>query len=140
MATLLSLTFFSDPAQLKLVRSQVRRVLGELRCAEKFTDDFVIAVNEACMNVMQHAYLGDRSGRIDLVLDGDDREIVVRLIDYAPPVDLSRIRPRDVADVRPGGLGTHFIREVMDDCIYGHLEGRQGNTLQMSKRLEPLAT
>lgn len=136
MAALLTLAFPADPAQLKPVRDRLRQALGDLGCATKFADDFVIAVNEACMNVMQHAYLGDRSGRIELVLERDDRDLVVQLIDFAAPVDLTRIRPRDVADVRPGGLGTHFIREVMDDCVYGHLEGRIGNRLMMRKKLE----
>lgn len=136
MATLLTLTFPSDPAQLKPVRDVVRQTLAARGSNGKLTDDVVLAINEACMNVMQHAYLGDRSGRIELELCADDRDLVIRLIDYAEPVDLSRIKPRDMAELRPGGLGTHFILEVMDDCVYGHLEGRTGNILQMRKRLE----
>lgn len=136
MQRLLTLKFVADPMHLKMVREQVRSAVTGTGCGAKFTDDFVIAVNEACMNIMQHAYHGDRSGEIELEINNNGDELVVRLIDYAAPVDPNRIRPRDVAELRPGGLGTHFMREVMDDCIYGHLEGSAGNILQMRKRLE----
>ena len=61
---LLELRFTSDPKRLKMVRDQVQQAAGQLECTKKLVSDLIIAVNEACMNIMEHAYNGDRSGEI----------------------------------------------------------------------------
>ena len=45
----------------------------------------------------------------------------------------SSIKPRDLSDVRPGGLGVHFIREIMDQVVYD--PGGECTELRMTKRL-----
>ena len=135
MDSLLELRFFSDPKKLRMVRERVQDVSEELGINKKIISDLVIAVNEACMNIMQHAYKGERGGEIVLELLHDGEKIEVVVSDFAEPVDLETIRPRELDDVKPGGLGTHFIREVMDECDYGHLDGGQGNVLTMKKKI-----
>jgi sigma-B regulation protein RsbU (phosphoserine phosphatase) len=46
----------------------------------------------------------------------------------------AEIEPRDLDDVRPGGLGVHFMREIMDEISYLPQEGDYGNILRMVKR------
>ena len=41
---------------------------------------------------------------------------------------------RDSDDIRPGGLGTHFIAEIMDEYNIGHLDEGEGNYLDMKKK------
>jgi sigma-B regulation protein RsbU (phosphoserine phosphatase) len=131
----LRVRFPSDPQGLKTVRSQVREIAASCGCAEKTAAELVIAVNEACMNIMQHAYKGDCSGEIVLEITNNGDELEFQLTDFAEPVDCSRIAPRDLDELRPGGLGTHFIREIMDEFVYGHLEGECGNYLRMKKKI-----
>jgi sigma-B regulation protein RsbU (phosphoserine phosphatase) len=133
---LLELRFNADPKQLRMVREQVSAVLEPLGCGRKLTADLVIAVNEACMNVIQHAYKGDASGEIVLEIINNGSELLVNLVDFAAPIDPSKVRPRDINELRPGGLGTHFIRELMDETVYGHLADRNGNVLRMRKKLQ----
>ncbi len=52
------------------------------------------------------------------------------------PIDPKTVRPRDLDDVRPGGLGTHFIAEVMDDAKFERPPSGNGNLLIMVKRIE----
>lgn len=132
---LLELRFQADPGHLKMVREQVQLVTGQLPFPKKLVADIVIAVNEACMNIMEHAYKGDRSGEIVLEINNNGEEIEVVLTDFAEPVDFTCIRPRPLDDLRPGGLGTYFIKEIMDECDYAHLQGKAGNVLRMTKRL-----
>ena len=132
---LLELRFASDPKRLRMVRERVQEVAETAGCTKKLVSDLVIAVNEACMNIMQHAYKGDRSGEIVLEIQNNGAELEVMLTDFAAPVDAETIKPRDLDDIKPGGLGTYFIHEIMDDCSYGHLEGQTGNILTMKKRL-----
>jgi sigma-B regulation protein RsbU (phosphoserine phosphatase) len=132
---LLELRFPADPARLKMVREQVQQAAGRLDCTKKLVSDLTIAVNEACMNIMEHAYKGDRSGEIVLEINNNGAEIEVLLTDFAAPVDLTSIKPRALDEVRPGGLGTHFMQALMDECDYRHLQGQAGNVLRMTKRL-----
>ena len=131
----LELRFPSDPKRLRMVRERVQEVAEEIGCSKKLISDLVIAINEACMNIMQHAYKGDRSGEIVLQIQEDSGDLHVVLTDFAAPVDPGLIRPRNLEDVKPGGLGTYFIQEIMDDCTYGHLDNSAGNYLRMRKKI-----
>ena len=122
--------------RLSLVRAVVKRASETAGCSEGLCEQIVLAVNEACMNVIQHAYRGDASGEIVLEILKNNEELCFRIEDHAAPVDLERVRPRDLEDIRPGGLGVHFICEIMDDWKMGHLEGGRGNFLEMTKKID----
>lgn len=132
---LLELRFESDPQRLRSVREAVQQAAERCGCTRKFAADLVLAVNEACMNIMQHAYKGNPRGEIVLEIVRVGRELEVRLVDYASPVDSCAIKPRRLEELRPGGLGTFFIQELMDDCEYGHLEDEAGNFVCMRKKI-----
>ncbi|MDZ7736819.1 MAG: ATP-binding protein [Gammaproteobacteria bacterium] len=129
------LRFPSQADRLCIVRALVKRVAEFVGCDAALAEQLVIAVNEACMNIIQHAYGDDSPGEIVLEIFNNADTIRFRLQDFAAPVDLNKIKPRELGEVRPGGLGTHFISEIMDECKMGHLEGNRGNYLEMSKRI-----
>ena len=131
----LEIRFPSQGNRLKLVRSLVHDAAMLCGCSEDCADRMVIAVNEACMNVIQHAYQQDPNGEIILAIWHDQDRMIFRLVDFASPVDVEAVRPRDLDDVRPGGLGTHFIREVMDDIAFLPPPDGAGNLFQMVKRI-----
>ncbi len=133
--SLLEMRFASDPRRLKRVRERVLHAAEKCGCTRKIAADLVLAVNEACMNIMQHAYKGDPQGEIVLEIRRVGGELEVRLIDYATPVDPKDIKPRPLDELRPGGLGTFFIRELVDDCEYGHLQDEAGNFVCMRKKI-----
>ena len=93
-----------------------------------------MAVDEACQNIIRHAYRGS-GGEIVLSVRCDDGELVLSLVDFAPRIDPSKVKPRDLTDVRPGGLGTHFIREIMDDARMERAADGRGNVLDLTKRI-----
>ena len=133
---LMEVRFQSKPERLCLIRSLVRSAATNSGCSGELCDKLVIAVNEACMNVIQHAYKGDESGEIVLEILNNGSELLFRLKDHAAPIDLNSVKPRDLDQIRPGGLGVHFIREIMDDYRMGHLEKGAGNFLEMIKRID----
>ena len=136
MERLAELCFPSSPDQLRGMRTVVKTAVSLTGIGSEESALIVIAVNEACINVMQHAYKGVSGGEIKLELfnNGEARELIVHLVDFAAPVNVDAIRPRDLEDIRPGGLGTYFMREIMDSCEYGRLDGDQGNILRMTKK------
>lgn len=134
-ARLLELRVAAQPAELRRVREAVSRALAQAGCEPRTAAALVLAVNEACMNVIQHAYRDEAGGEMVLEVLGLDGVLEFRLRDFAAHAELARIAPRPLDDIRPGGLGTHFIREIMDECEYAHAPGGRGNVLRMRKRL-----
>ncbi|MBY0429973.1 MAG: ATP-binding protein, partial [Rhodospirillales bacterium] len=130
----LLLRFPAQPCQLKAVREAVRVQAEAVGLDAGCARDVMLAVDEACKNIIQHAYAG-RAGEIVLEAAREDDCLVVRLIDFAEPVDPATIRPRALDELRPGGLGTHFIREIMDDIRFLPPPAGAGNLLQMVKRI-----
>ncbi len=88
------------------------------------------------MNVIQHAYHGEEDGEIIIEFWGEANELLIRIIDFAESVNLRKIQPRDLDDVRPGGLGVHLIHKVMDSVEYRHQDNGTGNVLEMRKKLQ----
>jgi sigma-B regulation protein RsbU (phosphoserine phosphatase) len=132
---LLSLRFPARPERLGAMREAVEAACREAGCGESCTRDVVLAVDEACQNVIRHAYAGDPDGEIELEITRDGDRLVVLVRDFAPPSDPASVHPRDLADVRPGGLGTHFIHELMDEEELRPVEPGPGNLLRMVKRI-----
>ena len=132
---LLELRFPAVAERLGPVRAAIKERVAACGAARACVDDVVLAVDEACQNVIRHAYGEHRSGEIVLQLELEGRELVLTLIDFAPPVDRSAVRPRDLDDVRPGGLGTHLIGELMDSAEFVEPPAGCGNLLRMRKRI-----
>jgi anti-sigma regulatory factor (Ser/Thr protein kinase) len=130
---LVSLAFCSRPSRLKLLRCVMRDAADLIGLDEKAADAVVLAVNEGCMNIIQHAYAMDPDGRIEVRVLRQDGAMVIQLRDYAERVDEQAVCSRDLDDIRPGGLGVHLMQCLMDEC--GFLEPPEdgGNLFQMKK-------
>jgi anti-sigma regulatory factor (Ser/Thr protein kinase) len=122
------------PYQLKQLRFIVQNAMRNVGFTDSEVERIVLAVNEACMNIIQHAYKTDPSGEILLEICHNDDEVLFRLTDFADPIDPKNIQGRDLTDVRPGGLGVHFMEEVMDDINFCHPVNCTGNILEMRKK------
>lgn len=132
--SILELHFPSRPDQLQSVRCQVRKAVEEMGFKGDTCHCLIVAVNEACMNVIQHAYGPSREGEVILEVFDTPAAAVFRLTDFAPPVDKCTIKSRDLDDLRPGGLGVHLIRQVMDEVDFRNDPEGIGNILVMTKR------
>jgi sigma-B regulation protein RsbU (phosphoserine phosphatase) len=133
---LLRLRFPARANQLRRVRQAVREQTKASGCSEQCSADVVLAIDEACQNVIRHAYGNEPSGEIVLEIERRGEELVFSLRDFAPPIDPACVKPRDLDDVRPGGLGTHFIQKVMDEMEFVPPPSGGGNLLRMVKRIE----
>ncbi len=132
---LFSLTIPSQPDRLKLVRNAVRETANFCGCNVEDCRDIVIAVDEACQNIIRHAYGGAPDGEIAIEICRQDNNLIILLRDFADAIDVSLVKPRDLEDLKPGGLGTHLMREVMDDVQFMPPPSGGGNLLKMIKRL-----
>jgi sigma-B regulation protein RsbU (phosphoserine phosphatase) len=134
--TLLERRFPAQPGELSSVRAAVRQAVESGGGSSECAADVVMAVDEACQNIIRHAYAGDPDGSIVLRIERRGHELVISLIDFAPGVDPEQVKGRDLDELRPGGLGTHLIRQAMDEVDFVDPPPECGNLLRMVKRLE----
>lgn len=78
----------------------------------------VLAVDEAVTNVIKYAYEMDCSQEIRVSLEAHEGSLEIRIRDHGKPVDTASLKSRDLEDIRPGGLGIHFIRSIMTEVCY----------------------
>lgn len=132
---LAELSLRAHPEQLRHLRQTAAEALRGAGCSPALVMDVVLALDEACANVIRHAYCGDADGRIDLAIErrGDELQFVLR--DYAECVDPARVKPQPPGEMRPGGLGMHFIDTIMDRWEFRRPPDGRGNLLVMSKTI-----
>ena len=124
-------SFTSDTLELKAIRDWLRENLHRQSCSSNCIDDAILAVNEACMNIIQHAYFGQANGKIIIEIFKDSDFFIFHLTDFAPPVDINKCHPRNLDELRPGGLGLHIIRSIMDDMEFLEPPEDAGNLLEL---------
>ena len=111
--------FEVNSASLKEVRAYAREVLSDVAEIDSTKDDVILALAEAAQNIVKHAYNGNASKdtmRIDI---GYENNILTfDLYDKGKPAIPSNIKPRNLDDVKAGGLGTFFIGQIMDEVAF----------------------
>ena len=95
-----------------------------------------LSMDEACTNVIEHAYEGMDGGEIECTCDSDDKNLTILIHDHGKSFDPSTIAlPNLDADLdsRPvGGLGVFLMNKLMDEVRFEPL-GESGNVLTMIK-------
>jgi len=130
-----SISFEADPKNLKMVRMKVSDVVQNLKFDESTEQQLVLCLDEAITNIYRHAYNNDKSGNIDLSFKMQNNTLVFYLRDYASLVYDNSIKPRDLTQTRPGGLGINIIDSVMDSWEFATPKDGYGNLLIMKKEL-----
>ena len=127
--------FQATPDQLRQVRKVVRAATEQKGCAREVANCIVLAVDEASANVIKHGYGERNTGDIILEIYYSQGELVIRLTDFAKPINKEAIQSRDLNDIRPGGLGVHLISEIMDEYKFLDTPDGIGNILEMRKKI-----
>ena len=98
------------------------------------SDDVVLALAEAAQNIVKHAYNGQPTGdTMRVELSFKDNQLIIDLYDKGKPAIPQNIKPRAVDDIKPGGLGTFFIGQIMDDVTFKTSASDWVNHLIMTK-------
>lgn len=137
-----TLKFPSDPATLSEMRRQIRAMVTSAGATAELTEAIEVALNEACMNVIQHGYGENTQGDYELRVahNINKHAMIFELLDHAPPADSTKIKSRSLEDIRPGGLGVHFIQQLMDEMEFCNPPEGYGNLLYMSISLDKKIT
>jgi anti-sigma regulatory factor (Ser/Thr protein kinase) len=110
----------AHPANLKQIRAVTSKVAAAAGLAEKEAGSVILAVDEACSNIIKHCCKDDPKRSIDVTITFDGDSLCFTLVDNGKPFDIDFIKSRDLLEIKPGGLGVHIIRQVMDVVEYTH--------------------
>src|SRR5512144_2242959 len=118
MAQRFSLTIDSRLERLSEVGNFIEDAASRCGMDDKQIYDVQMAVDEACTNVIEHAYGGKKSGKIEIVCEKRGNDFVVTIRDYGKPFDPDQVeQPKTNAPLSErniGGLGLFFIHKLMD--------------------------
>jgi len=124
---------------LSIISDFITKVMRQIGAKERSISEVQLAVDEACTNIIRHAY-SERKDVITLTLELADEDLLITITDRGKPFDPSSIPPPDLeADVderKTGGLGIYFMRKLMDYVNYS-FDAEEGNKLTMRKHLMP---
>jgi anti-sigma regulatory factor (Ser/Thr protein kinase) len=101
--------------------------------SEEDTQFIILAVDEACANVIRHAYQGRTDGEITISCRDSADGIEFLLTDQGAACDPACFPKRSFDEVRPGGLGLPLIQAVMDRVEFRRVNGK--NELHLAKSL-----
>ena len=129
--------FLVRSSSLKDVRSFCREVFEKLHIDQNLKDELVLAIAEAAQNIVKHAYkdVTGTKDRMVVRISCNDNLLEISFFDKGKPVEKDKIKHRAIDDIKPGGLGTFFIQEIMDSIVFKEGEDPWINNLVLTKKL-----
>lgn len=125
---LFNISLVNQVPELRRLRREIENTLSGTP-AQDIIMSVCLAVDEATQNIIRHAFPDDMTGTIDVSGYLSDTALHISLLDNAPLIDIEKVKPRELDDLREGGLGTHFILEITEHAEWSHDNGR--NRLDM---------
>jgi anti-anti-sigma factor len=129
------LTVAAEESQLGRVRDFVVAACDEAAFSERETSNTKLAVDEACTNIIKHAYSASEQGQITVRVGISPGSLRITLRDRGETFDYASIQDPDLDEYvetgRKGGLGIYLINRLMDGVEYKTTDA--GNELVLSK-------
>ncbi len=98
-----------------------------------------MAVDEACTNIIEHAYGGEDIGDIEVTCTIEPGVCRIQVVDHGQPFDPQSVPTPSfdgpIEELKPGGIGLHLMRQFMDVVRFEF--GPEGNTLLLVKSAQP---
>ena len=125
----------AKPEFLKIIRAAVSSICEVRGFCREDLSNVILAVDESCSNIIKHAYGGPTEKPIQVKINICKEKFEIYLRDFGKKADHKKIKPRKLDDVRPGGLGVHLIKTVMNEVIYDN-SFELGNQLKLVKNIK----
>ena len=108
--------FIVSTTSLKEVRVFSREVFEKINIQQEQKDELVLAIAEAAQNIVKHGYKGveNTTDKMQIKISLKNNELEIGFFDKGKPVVPGNVQHRKLDDIKPGGLGTFFIKQIMD--------------------------
>ena len=129
--------FLVRSSSLKDVRSFCREVFEKLHIDQNLKDELVLAIAEAAQNIVKHGYKGvdSTTDKMQIKISMKDSELEIGFFDKGKAVVPENVQHRKLDDIKPGGLGTFFIKQIMDAAVFKKDEKGWVNHLVLTKKI-----
>ena len=129
--------FLVSTASLKEVRTFSREVFEKINLPQDQKDELVLAIAEAAQNIVKHAYkdIAETSDRMEIKISLKDSDLEIGFFDKGKAVIPENIQHRKLDDIKPGGLGTFFIKQIMDAAVFKKDQKEWVNLLVLTKKI-----
>ena len=129
--------FLVKTSSLKDVRTFCREVFEKLHIEQNLKEELVLAIAEAAQNIVKHAYKDnpDTEDKMVVQISCNENKLQIGFYDMGTPVDPTKVKHREIDNVKPGGLGTFFIQEIMDAVEFKDGNKPWINHLVLTKKL-----
>ena len=129
--------FLVNSSSLKDVRSFSRDVFEKLKIEKELKDELVLAIAEAAQNIVKHGYKGveETTDRMEIKISLNDNQLEIGFYDKGKPVVPGNVQHRKLDDIKPGGLGTFFIKQIMDGAVFKKDQQGWVNHLVLTKKI-----
>ena len=129
--------FLVNSSSLKDVRTFSRNVFDKINLPQEQKDELVLAIAEAAQNIVKHGYKGieETSDRMEIKISLNEDQLEIGFYDKGKPVVPENIQHRKLDDIKPGGLGTFFIKQIMDGAVFKKDQKGWVNHLILTKKI-----
>lgn len=114
----IEIRFPSNARYMQVVREVVSFVSGLFGLPQKEIRLVTLACDEACANIIRHTYRNEPDHPIHLHCEIIEDAIHFRFFDWGDCVNPDSIKHRNLDELRPGGLGTYFMKNILDHIEY----------------------
>lgn len=138
-------TILSRTDNLLEVREFVSDAARQFGFADEDVANIVLAVDEACTNIIKHAYQYAPDKEISISIHRNNGAFEVKIIDEGRDFNPTELRAPDLrqnlSEHRRGGLGVYLMKKLMDKVEYNFAAGRKNEvslTKYLTKRTMPV--
>jgi len=111
-----------NSSNLEIIRDFVKKIAVKEGFKQEEVDKIVLASDEACANVIEHAYDKKDEKKLDIAIKIDYQKLTVIITDQGKSFDPANIKEPDMkeylAELRVGGLGIYLMKTLMDEVDY----------------------
>ena len=129
--------FLVHTSSLKEVRVFSREVFEKLNLDADLKEELVLAIAEAAQNIVKHGYKGieNTTDKMQIKISLNNNELEIGFFDKGKPVVPGNVQHRKLDDIKPGGLGTFFIKQIMDEAVFKKDKKGWVNHLVLTKKI-----
>ena len=120
---------------LKDIREFSRKVIGKSMILENSKEELVLAITEAAQNIVKHAYKDNENttDKMQIKIIFENNKLEIGFFDKGKPVVKENVKHRSLDNIKPGGLGTYFIKQIMDEVVFKEATGWHNNLVLTKK-------
>lgn len=128
----------SRTENLSKIREFIQNYASSVGFNQETIDNMMLAVDEACTNIIKHAYKSYPDGEIVIKINYKEKKLIINIIDFGKAFHPESIPEPNIQEYyrqhRVGGLGMYLMKTLMDEVKYISIPGKY-NQVFLTKSL-----